>query len=84
MKKAASAQALRIAPFEYRPFPVLEKVLRNANHFRGAKFSCKPCSNGFAAFYRALGYLMVDRVRMVKLAERIGVRLIERINPRLY
>ena len=84
VKEPAAAQPLRVAPFQDGQFSVLEKILRDADHSGRGKTGREHRSNSLVPFNLAFGYLMVDRARVVKGAQRINVRSIESFDPSLY
>jgi hypothetical protein len=81
MKKPATSQTKRVAPFENRPFAVFEEVLNDANHFCRAEALTKHPAYGFASFNRAFCYLVVDRLIAVEIRESIDVCSIKSFYP---
>jgi len=66
VEEAASTQSLRVPPLQDGPLAILEEVFGNANHLGRVKALLEHGSNSLTAMDWALGYLMVNRVRLIK------------------
>ena len=66
VEKPASPEAQRVAPFEDRPFAVLEKIFDDADHFGCGEFPDEHGSDGVASFDRVLGHLVIDGIGAVQ------------------
>jgi hypothetical protein len=81
MKKAATPQTERVAPFENHPFSIFEEVLNNANHFCPGEAFSKHLAYGFAYFDRVFCYLVVARPVAVEVDKSIYIRSIKCVYP---
>jgi hypothetical protein len=82
VKKAASTQAKRVAPFENHPFAILKEIFDQAGHLGYGEFSRKHFSNGLTTFHRSLSDLMVDGMFVVQGGEFVDISSVKRNDPR--
>src|SRR5579871_2021886 len=81
MEEPASAQSLRVPPFQDGPLAVFEEIFPDANHLGHLEAGLEHRANRLAAMDRTFSHLMVGRVRAIKRCERINIGAIECIDP---
>ena len=81
MEESAPAKPKRILPFHNSPFPVLEQIFYDANHFCCSKFIHEHFVNGIFPYYRLIGDLMVHGIFRIQVRKSGCISGIETVNP---
>jgi hypothetical protein len=75
LKEAATAQPVRIAPFEDRPLAILEQILDKTRHLRATELGVEHLPDRFAPEQRLHDYLIIGRIPALAALATRGISL---------